>query len=204
MKYSRSEMPSSVLFSICPTSNRRWLGLGVAIFSLSLRTLVAAPGDLYSSDFTDAVVIRYSADGTKTTIATTPGSALTGIAFDGKGNLFVAQYAANKIMKVTPHGDKSTFVQGLKPAALVFDRFGNLFVGDETTNSIVRFAPDGTKTTVVTGVSGNGLAFDASGVLYVARGTAGVARLARGLLSNFVTGMDAQGLAFNAAGDLFV
>ncbi len=204
MKHSRSGIRSSLLFSICTTSNRRWLCLAAAIFSFSGHTLRAAPGDLYSSDFVDATVIRYSADGTKTTVATTPGSALTGIAFDGKGNLFVAQYPANKIMKVTPRGDKSTFVQGLKPAALAFDRFGNLYAGDETTNSIVRFAPDGTRTTVVTGVSGSALAFDGSGVLYVARGNAGVARLVRGLLSNFVTGIDAQGLAFNAAGDLFV
>jgi sugar lactone lactonase YvrE len=130
MKHSRSGIGSSLLFSICTTSNRRWLCLAAAIFSFSGPTLRAAPGDLYSSDFVDATVIRYSADGTKTTVASTAGSALTGIAFDGKGNLFVAQYAANKIMKVTPHGDKSTFVQGLKPAALAFDRFGNLYAGD--------------------------------------------------------------------------
>src|SRR5947209_1286595 len=196
--------PPSPLFMTCTTRHRRSLYLAAAILSLCQNKLVGAPGDLYSSDFVDAAVIHYSADGTKTTVTTTAGFALTGIAFDGKGNLFVAQYAANKIMKVTPRGDKSTFVTGLKPAALAFDRFGNLYAGDETTNSIVRFAPDGTKTTVVTGLSGNSLAFDSSGTLYVARGTSGVSRLVRGLLSNFVTGIEAEGLAFNAAGDLFV
>src|SRR5207247_6218208 len=52
-------------------------------------------------------------------------------AFDGKGNLFVADYSGT-ISKYTPDGTKSTFTYGLMPEGVydvVFDRAGNLFVG---------------------------------------------------------------------------
>ena|SRR5438045_6944822 len=53
-------------------------------------------------------------------------------AFDGKGNLFVADNYSGTISKYTPDGTKSTFTYGLMPEGVydvVFDRAGNLFVG---------------------------------------------------------------------------
>ena len=177
--------------------------LAAGAAAISAHVAMAAPGDLYSTDFTAGDVVRYSADGTQTTIAS-GFAALTGIAFDGKGNLFFAQLPGNTITKITPRGVQSTFATGLRPTGLVFDRFGNLFAGDETTKSVLRYAPDGTRSTVVSlPQAPGGLAFDKNGVLYVAQGNSGIVRIARGTVTTFASGLRAQGLAFNAAGDLF-
>lgn len=176
----------------------------VVAFAFSHASTFGAPGDLYSSDFVAAEVIRYSANGIHTVELATLGSALTGIAFDGKGNLFVAEFGQSNVTKLTPRGEKTTFATGLKVSALVFDRFGNLYASDENSNSILKFAPDGTKSTVITGLAPGSLAFDKAGVLYVAHGASGVQKVARGALVNFVTGLNAQGIAFNPDGDLFV
>src|SRR5207249_4324593 len=90
-------------------------------------------------------------------------------AFDGKGNLFVADYSGT-ISKYTPDGTKSTFTYGLMPEGVfdvVFDRAGNLFVSDGGSKSILKFTPDGKKSAFASGVRG-GLAFDGAGNLFVA------------------------------------
>jgi sugar lactone lactonase YvrE len=76
-------------------------------------------------------------------------------AFDGKGNLFVADAYSGKIFKYTPDGMKSVFASGLMPDGgynVAFDRAGNLFVSDEANELIFKFTPDGKKTTFGTGV----------------------------------------------------
>src|SRR6266704_544010 len=91
-------------------------------------------------------------------------------AFDGKGNLFVADYSGT-ISKYTPDGTKSTFTYGLMPEGVydvVFDRAGNLFVSDGRSKSILKFTPDGTKSTFAPGVTPIELVFDHSGNLFVA------------------------------------
>src|SRR5438034_9558281 len=68
-------------------------------------------------------------------------------AFDGKGNLFVADYSGT-ISKYTPDGTKSTFATGLMTKGIydvVFDRRVDLFVSDGGSKSILKFTPDGTK-----------------------------------------------------------
>src|SRR5438094_7174314 len=86
-------------------------------------------------------------------------------AFDGKGNLFVADYSGT-ISKYTPDGTKSTFTYGLMPEGVydvVFDRAGNLFVSDCGSKSILKFTPDGMKITFASGVTPRELVFDHSG-----------------------------------------
>src|SRR5205823_12765807 len=72
-------------------------------------------------------------------------------AFDGKGNLFVADYSGT-ISKYTPDGTKSTFTYGLMPEGVydeVFDRAGNFVVADGGSIPIIMFTPDGSKRTIV-------------------------------------------------------
>src|SRR5881397_827219 len=76
-------------------------------------------------------------------------------AFDGKGNLFVADAYSGRIFKYTPDGTKSAFASGLMPDGgydVAFDRAGNLFVSDEANELIFKFTPDGKKATFATGV----------------------------------------------------
>src|SRR5438034_11118838 len=84
-------------------------------------------------------------------------------AFDGKGNLFVADNYSGTISKYTPDGTKSTFTYGLMPEGVydvVFDRAGNLFVSDGGSKSILKFTPDGTKSTFATGVMIRAMFYD--------------------------------------------
>ncbi len=99
-----------------------------------------------------------------------PGEQPQGLAFDSAGNLFVANYGADTIVKTTPQGSSSVFASGLDaPFARAFDSAGNLYSANYGTSSIVKFAPDGTPTTFATGQTYTpGLAFDASGNLYAA------------------------------------
>src|SRR5438093_10296899 len=91
-------------------------------------------------------------------------------AFDGKGNLFVADYSGT-ISKYTPDGTKSTFTYGLMPEGVydvVFDRAGNLFVSDGRSKSILKFTPDGKKSTFASGLAPKNLTFDDKGNPFVA------------------------------------
>jgi len=110
----------------------------------------------------------------------TPGVSY-GLAFDGAGNLFVADALDKTIYKFAPNGTRSVFVclsaftPDSGPAGLAFDRFGNLFVSTQSgcpaaePDSILKFTPDGVGSTFATDlVLPRGLAFDRGGNLFVA------------------------------------
>jgi sugar lactone lactonase YvrE len=91
-------------------------------------------------------------------------------AFDGKGNLFVADAYSGRIFKYTPDGTKRIFASGLMPDGgydVAFDRAGNLFVSDEANDLIFKFNPDGKKATFGTGLRARALIFDKAGNLFV-------------------------------------
>ncbi len=73
------------------------------------------------------------------------------MAFDDKGNLFVADRDSGSILKFTSDGKRSTFASGLAPENLAFDRSGNLFVWDG--NAILKFTPDGERSTFASGLA---------------------------------------------------
>ncbi len=135
------------------------------------------------------------------TVTTLPGSgltgALTGIAVDGSGNIYVADATNSLIRKITATGIVSTFagtgfqgsVNGTgtqasfnTPEGLTIDGSGNLYVADSGNNLIRMITPAGVVTTLAgNGASGSadgpessasfnspvGIAFDAAGNLYV-------------------------------------
>src|SRR6266566_4416381 len=128
-------------------------------------------------------------------------------AFDGKGNLFVADYSGT-ISKYTPDGTKSTFTYGLMPEGVydvVFDRAGNLFVSDGRSKSILKFTPDGKKSTFASGVTPDELIFDHSGNLFgLDRGDGAIFKFTPdGKKSTFATG-DFIRPIFDKAGNLYV
>jgi len=123
-----------------------------------------------------------------------------GVAFDGQGNLFVADNIAEAIYVITPARRVSTFVSLPVPSGLAFDGAGNLYASDfgpdfdpSAPGGVTKIAPDGTQTIVVSGL-GNllGLAFDPYGNLFVAGRTDNVIYKITpdGSVSVFATGLD--------------
>ncbi|MGZ3777104.1 MAG: SMP-30/gluconolactonase/LRE family protein [Mucilaginibacter sp.] len=143
-----------------------------AEFSNPTGMVVDAQGNIYISDSFNNRIRKIATDGTVSTLA---GNGIAGyvdskdgepefygpqgLAIDGAGNIYVADFGNNVIRKITPSGTVSTyagngvaaFVDGaaLKvaafngPAGLAFDTHGNLFVADQNNNMIRKISAAG-------------------------------------------------------------
>lgn len=138
----------------------------------------------------------------------------SGLAFDSSHNLYVADYSAGAIRKISASGAVSTFSSLPIPYGLAFDNGGNLFVSHLGTtsntnfNTVSRITSDGTVSTFATGFTApSGMAVDSTGHLYVANRDANTISKVTpsGTVSTFATGLDIPvGLAFDAIGRLYV
>jgi sugar lactone lactonase YvrE len=142
-----------------------------------------------------------------------------GLAFDGAGNLYVANVnsSASTIEKFTPAGVGSTFATAStganRPLGLAFDAAGNLYSGNVGNLTIEKF-------NIKTGVGSffastspgapTGIAFDSAGNLYVATQSNNVIEkfTPDGVGSVFATvntvANSLAGLAIDGAGNLYV
>lgn len=130
----------------------------------------------------------------------------TSLAFDGVGNVYVANHGgmfdpnhnlyAGTIEKFSPMGtDLGAFATGLSgPFGLAFDSLGNLFVSNTESSTIEKITPNGGRSVFANAGLNNpkGLAFDSAGNLYVANaGSNTVAKFTpAGVGSVFATGLD--------------
>jgi sugar lactone lactonase YvrE len=131
-----------------------------------------------------------------------------GLAFDGKGNLFVTDSVTGSIYEFAPNGSRSTFASGLGfPRGLAFDRRGNLFETNVHSGTICEFAPNGSRTTFASGLDyPEFLTFDGSGNLFESDSLSGkIYEFAPdGTRSTFASGLNSpSGLAFDSRGNLF-
>lgn len=174
---------------------------------------VDATGDVYVADYSNNVVRKITPGGVVTTLAGKrgftggadgTGSAArfltpNGIAVDPSGNLYVADYNADTIRKVTPAGVVTTLAgknlvsgqddgtgEGARfntPTSVAVDQAGNVYVADSNNYAIRKITPEGSVTTFA-GKKGTSDRVD---------GTGEAARFS-----------SPQGVALDAAGNVYV
>jgi hypothetical protein len=177
--------------------------------SQSLSEMIAfnSSGDLFVGNNSGTSLTEVTPGGTVSSF----GSGFNqpfGVAVDGLGNIFVANFGSGVITKVSPNGLTETpFATGLdNPDGLAFNSAGDLFEADWGSGNIYEFV-NGNKIQYATGFQQpTGLAFDTAGDLFVANsvGSDVVEVNAKGY-NTVLSGLaDPQGLAFDNAGDLFV
>jgi uncharacterized protein (TIGR03437 family) len=183
--------PGGTITTVAGNGDTSYSGDGGAAVNAQLSgpvgVLVDSSGDLLFADTDNARIRKVSSGGIITTVAgngsfgsagdggpaasaqlTTP----TGIALDGAGNLYIADYSAFRVRKIAPNGTITTVAGngtrgysgdgGLATSAelnnpynVAVDRSGNLYIADTANNRIRMVSPTGTITTVAgTGIAG--------------------------------------------------
>lgn len=76
----------------------------------------------------------------------------TGITTDKLGNIYVATFSDNSIIKITPDGKRQVFLKSSLisgPISLVADGVGNIYVSNYNTNNVVKITPMGVASVLV-------------------------------------------------------
>lgn len=73
-------------------------------------------------------------------------SAPTGITSDGEGNIYVAEFNNNTILKITSDNKKIVFIKDVKingPIGLAFDKSKNMYVANYNKDNVLKISPNG-------------------------------------------------------------
>jgi sugar lactone lactonase YvrE len=158
-------------------------------------------GNVYVADTANHTIRKVTPTGLVTTLAGTAGSLgsadgmtgtarfyrPSGVAVDGFGTIFVADYYNGAIRKMTASGDVTTLTREfLYPSGVAVDRAGNVYVADTPSHTIRKVTPTGVTITLAgaEGIRGSadgtgsaarfnyptGVAVDGTGNVYVADG----------------------------------
>ena len=76
----------------------------------------------------------------------------TGITTDKSGNIYVATFSDNTIIKITPDGKRQVFLKSALisgPISLAADSVGNIYVSNYNANNVVKITPMGVATVLV-------------------------------------------------------
>ncbi len=148
-------------------------------------------GNVYVSGGLDnGNIIRVTPEGNTSIFATGFASA-NGSDFDSQGNLFVADYTANRIRKISPNGVVTNFATDLNgPASIYIDSMDQIYVGifganfSGTGATVLRFQANGAEEIFATG---NGLA-DVIGITGDNNGNIYAGNWQNGALFNITSG----------------
>lgn len=95
-------------------------------------------------------------------------SAPTGLAFDHDGTVYVSNWSGGTVERITPDGQRSTFVDVQSPSGLAIDGQGNLYVASYSGDVVHRVTRSGERQEFATGFNTPaGISFDAAGNLLV-------------------------------------
>jgi sugar lactone lactonase YvrE len=178
-------------------------------------TTTALPGG------TDKVTARYSGDNSFAASTTTVSPASTvsfvqggiysdGVAVDGAGNVFVADFVYNQVYEINPGAAPITNASGLNgPKGVAVDAAGDLFIADTGNNQVLEVRPGAAPTTFVSGLNGpQGLAVDSGGNVYIAdTGNNRVLKVTADGSQQTTVGANLNGpsdVAVDAQGDVFI
>lgn len=76
----------------------------------------------------------------------------TGITTDSSGNVYVATFSDNTILKITPDGKRQVFLKSSQingPISLASDSIGNIYVSNYNTNNVLKITPQGAVSVLV-------------------------------------------------------
>jgi uncharacterized protein (TIGR03437 family) len=96
-----------------------------------------------------------------------------GIAFDGAGNLLIADSGKHRIRQIAPDGTQSTVAAASalrRPVGVAADPSGNLYVADNGYGSVFELSPQGLMTTVSNRGATGSLVLDTAGNLFISAG----------------------------------
>src|SRR5580765_8730543 len=96
---------------------------------------------VYVSNWNNSTIDEFDSSGTYLGVfANVQGP--RGVAVDSSGNLYVAAYSSQQILRYTPAGVASVFTPFSGHAeGMAFDKSGNLFVADFGANTITKITP---------------------------------------------------------------
>ncbi len=97
-------------------------------------------------------------------------SSPVGMGFDTAGNLYVAEWGAGRVSRISRAGERTTFAKGLSgPSGLAVGPDGSIFVASYSGDLVWRFTPEGARKVHVSGLATPaGLSFDRAGRLLIA------------------------------------
>ena len=155
--------------------------------------------------------------GTQSSVLTAAATSFYGIAMDGSGNLYVADYGNGRILKETLSAGsyyQSILVSGLSnPNGIAVDGAGNVYIADTFSGLVLKETPAGdtyTESTVAGVFAPEALALDGSGNLYIV--TSSGSSLLKETLSNgsysestVVNGLYlAEAVAVDGTGNIYI
>ena len=149
--------------------------------------------------------------------ATLAGSAWPyGIAIDGSGNLYTANFSDGTVSKITPSGTVTqawaTLASGTNPNGIAIDSSGNVYISNQYGNSVSKITSAGVVTqawaTWASGAYPNAIAIDSSGNVYTSNNNSTVSKITpSGVLTypwaTLASGAYPNAIAIDSSGNVY-